>query len=127
MYTPFDHAVQDLYKMKDVMNSEPRRTQNKTCAFCKTELADYEETYFVGCPACYNTFNDEIKQACKSVHGASKHTGKVPEKFKTLAGKHAEIQLLESQKQRAVEKEDYELAGMLKNKIAKIKGDIYGY
>lgn len=127
MYTPFDNAVHDLYKVRDMMESSERKTLRKTCAFCKTELEDYEDTYFVGCPACYNTFNDEIKQACKSVHGANKHVGKVPEKYKTLAGKQAEIALLESQKQRAADREDYELANMLKKKIAKLKGEIYGY
>lgn len=127
MYTPFDNAVHDLYKMRDVFDSDQKRNKRKTCAFCKTEQEDYEDTYFVGCPACYNTFNEEIKQACINVHGAKKHVGKVPEKFKTMAGKQAEILELESQKQRAVEREDYELANMLKKKIAKIKGEIYGY
>lgn len=128
MYTPFDNAVHNLYKMKDVMESQSKMQEvRKACAFCKTEKEDYEDTYFVGCPACYNVFNEEIKKACIGVHGSNKHVGKIPEKYKTMAGKQAEIQRLEAQKQRAVEKEDFELAGMLKNKIAKIKGEIYGY
>ncbi len=126
MYTPFDNAVHDLYKMKDVIDNDSRQQKRKTCAFCKTEQEDYEDTYFVGCPACYNTFNDEIKKACMSVHGANKHTGKIPERYKTMAGKQAEIMQLEAQKQRAAEKEDYELANLLKKKIAKLKGEIYG-
>lgn len=126
MYTPFDNAVHDLYKLKDVFEEKPKVPERKACAFCKTEKEDYEDTYFVGCPACYNVFNSEIKEACISVHGSSKHVGKVPAKFKSIAGKQAELASLEIQKQRAVSKEDYELAGMLKNKIAKLKGEIYG-
>ena len=126
MYTPFDNAVHDLYKLKDVFEEKPKVAERRTCPFCKTEKEDYEYTYFVGCPACYNIFNSEIKQACVSVHGATRHTGKVPAKYKSIAGKQAELQSLELQKQKAVSMEDYELANMLKNKIAKLKGEIYG-
>ena len=83
MQTPFDNAVYDLFKTKDVLGMAPKQ-KRKTCPFCKTELEDYEDTYFVGCPACYNTFNEEIKTACINVHGRAKHIGKIPQKYNTL-------------------------------------------
>lgn len=127
MQTPFDNAVNDLNGYRDVFDVPVLPTARKVCPFCKTELEDYEDTYFVGCPACYNTFNQEIKRDCLQIHGKNKHVGKIPEKYKTIAGKQAELQQLEFQKSRAVEMEDYELANLIKQKIAKIKGEIYGY
>ena len=126
MHTPFDNAVFDLYKTKDVLSSGVKQNR-KTCSFCKTELEDYEDTYFVGCPACYNAFNEEITQACISVHGRAKHIGKVPQKYNSLAGKQAQIQGLEIQEQKAVDLRNYKLADQIKQKREKLLGEIYGH
>ena len=50
----------------------------KKCPVCGSTYSDIAESGKVGCPACYETFGDELSHLIQSVHGTTTHTGNVP-------------------------------------------------
>ena len=51
---------------------------DKVCSACGMHLSEFYNTFMLGCPECYNSFNKEITVAVKKVHGKVYHTGKTP-------------------------------------------------
>ena len=50
----------------------------KVCNYCGTTLSEFMKTYMLGCPHCYQAFENEIITSLKSVQGKTFHAGKTP-------------------------------------------------
>ena len=48
----------------------------KTCKYCGKSLSDFFNTYYLGCPQCYDIFREEIKSTLSKTQGATTHNGK---------------------------------------------------
>ncbi len=53
-------------------------TTQATCQNCGVRFMDIRNTGKLGCPNCYQAFEDELESALKRIHGNSQHTGKIP-------------------------------------------------
>ncbi len=107
------------------------------CPFCGGTLKDFRETGRLGCAMCYTTFEPQMRDLLRRLHGASKHAG---EQYLagsamatgTAAGKEggrasggtsaAEASArvvgeLKEQLRRAVEAENFELAAELRDRL----------
>lgn len=99
----------------------------KKCACCGSSFSDIAETGRVGCAECYNTFSDELLPYIKRLHGSTSHIGKKPSSLrpKTLVSvekKETAIQVspierLKEELRRCIEREEYEKAATLRDKI----------
>jgi protein arginine kinase activator len=90
------------------------------CALCGSSLDEIIRSGRVGCAHCYETFAGQLQPTLQRIHGALKHTGKVPETDPAETErrhKEQEIARLRSEIAAAVQAEDYEQAARLRDAI----------
>ncbi len=88
------------------------------CAYCGLRLEDFKRTGRLGCPHCYVTFDSNLRQLLRRLHGQTQHTGKVylppdpshMQQEERLAGLRRKLD-------RAVESEDFERAAQIRDMI----------
>lgn len=112
----FDSSVFD-----DVLERRPE-VRDITCPNCSQRLSDLKETFFVGCPECYNIFAPYIKELATSYHGRGEHIGKVPLKVKETNNISKELDELARLEKQAVLDRDYIRADEIKRKIKALRG-----
>jgi protein arginine kinase activator len=93
------------------------------CATCGMSFKDFRESGRLGCPGCYTAFEKGLKPLLEKIHGATQHTGRVPNRV----GSRVERQRLVSAYQKdlsvAVEREEYERAAELRDKIRALEAE----
>ncbi|MBE6679439.1 MAG: hypothetical protein E7598_02835 [Ruminococcaceae bacterium] len=99
----------------------------KRCTLCALTFNDILKMGKVGCPECYNSFKEELKDTIRSIHGMAKHIGLTPngtEKLTTVKKELSEEDVLREQLNEAIKAENYEEAANLRDKIKALKGEV---
>lgn len=120
---------------KIILNA--KKIVNKTCPKCNHTLSDIKKEAKLGCPMCYEIFSEPLEQILKNCHdGESSHKGKQPKNAKSeklsiedlppdpieiIEDLKSQISNYEKKMKNAIEVENYEVAGILKNKIQELK------
>lgn len=94
---------------------------------CGCTVKDIIKTGKIGCDQCYKTFYHVLKNTVSQYHNAVQHVGKIPKKqtIKSLnSSLEEQIQALKIKMARAIEIENYEVAGVIKAKIAELQQQI---
>lgn len=99
--------------------SEPG-IKTQTCSNCGLTYEDFARTGKLGCPECYNTFKDTIAELLRKIHGSTIYNGKVPARNKKESGAMGILKKLRSELHKAIEKEEFEEAALLRDEINKI-------
>jgi protein arginine kinase activator len=89
------------------------------CGRCGATLQDFRESGRMGCPDCYRTLGEPLRELLRRLHGATRHTGKryqAPGEERAPRVEPGNVQLREQLK-RAIESEDFELAAQLRDKL----------
>ena len=96
----------------------------KRCQGCGWTLEQIQNTGLVGCAQCYDTFEKELGQVIKHVQGKDRHVGASPAGTPETQGQGADqLEALRAQMAQAVEKEDFEQAAVLRDKIKALEGE----
>lgn len=96
----------------------------KNCQVCGATFADIAHDGKMGCSECYNTFKEEILPYLKRVHGATQHTGKIPNRAPLIVRpKEKTIDELRQELSRLVAEEKYEQAAVVRDKIKEMEGE----
>lgn len=85
------------------------------CPTCGANFMDIRHTGKLGCPDCYQAFEQELEAALKRIHGNSQHTGKIPLRSGEKARIKKQVGDLKSQLQGAIMEEDYEKAAEIRD------------
>jgi protein arginine kinase activator len=89
-----------------------------TCAGCGATLNDFRETGRLGCPECYRTFESQLRELLRRLHGSSRHLG---ERYEAPGGTPTDPLLshleLRERLRLAVETENFELAAELRDRL----------
>ena len=89
------------------------------CQQCGFTLDQFRKESVLGCPNDYEVFEKALLPLIEKAHdGKTAHCGKVPSKAPKDTKKQAELLGLRQQLAAAVQREDYELAAKLRDKIA---------
>lgn len=103
-------------------NGLPPRTSATRCKGCGAAFADIAKTGKVGCAQCYETFFDDLLPSIRRIHGNTRHTGKLA----GSAGKELRVvNELEQARQElhdAIEKQEFEKAAKLRDRIKELEG-----
>ena len=95
-----------------------------SCPVCKTTLREFRASGKLGCPNCYEVFNEEIKDVVKKISQHEKHKAEAINVNKSKKQtKQEQIDVLRQEMKKAVEEERYEDAGKLKKQIKKLEGE----
>ena len=89
------------------------------CSSCGATLQDFRESGRLGCPDCYRTLGEPLRELLRRLHGATRHTGEryaVPGATAAPPSTRSQLELREQLK-RAIETEDFELAAQLRDQL----------
>lgn len=93
------------------------------CKNCGQSIGKFEKTGILGCSECYQAFHEPLKNLLRRIHGSNKHIGSRPPKYR----QHPElpnVSNLRLELQKAVEKEEYERAAMLRDSIRDLESQL---
>lgn len=102
----------------------PAESIERSCPVCHLRRSDFKKTGQFGCPACYETFSDELKPLLKAIHRGEQHTGKVPSREGVRVRMSAQLAQLQQALDEAVAEEKYEDAARIRDKIRDCKNVI---
>lgn len=107
-----DKIVRELAGMKQGEVAETAETEQRDllvrCPVCQFSLSAHRKTGRLGCPACYTVFARELAQESGAIDSSDTNS---PEDERTE---------LERELQQAVEREDYESAARLRDRIRQL-------
>lgn len=93
----------------------------RECELCGIKFVDFRNTGRLGCPHDYEVFKDELGQLLENIHGETRHVGKVPRRLPQAKQTQAELMQLRKQLLQAVNKEAYEDAARLRDRIRRLE------
>jgi len=114
-----------LYDFLNEIGEESSRSPISTqhaCSFCNMKVKEFQRTGRLGCSQCYTDFYTYLKKVLKRIHGSSLHVGKVylpPDPSAHQLAKRLEF--LRSGMSRAVQKEEFEKAALIRDEITKMQ------
>lgn len=106
------------------LEQQPSIGKALSCPNCGLTFSDFKNTGLLGCGECYRHFKTGLDPLLKKVHGSITHTGKVPHRTGGKVRIKKEIQDLRIQLQQAIQKENYEQAANLRDKIRQLEKEL---
>lgn len=101
--------------------------EEKVCDGCGLTYRQLMDKGKFGCDECYDVFYEDIKELLKGIHGHHIHRGKIPKRSGEKTIKIREVEELKEKLDLAVNKEEYEEAAILRDRIKEIKDTINSY
>lgn len=88
------------------------------CSFCSMTLRDFRASGRLGCALCYGSFERNLRELLRRVHGSSRHVGREYEPPEEQEDSRIGTLLeLRDRLRRAIETEQFELAANLRDQI----------
>lgn len=97
------------------------RREEYVCPSCGTTGEEFLQSGFVGCSDCYKEFATLVMPVIKRMQGDVCHVGKVPLGVENSAS--AEYERLKKELEKVIEREEYEKAGIIRDRMHQLKGD----
>jgi protein arginine kinase activator len=91
------------------------------CASCGFVYSDFRKIGRFGCPDCYRGFEPQLVAMLRKIHGSTQHQGKGPKQMGPKALIHKELMDLREELGRAVQKEEYEEAAAIRDRIKELE------
>ncbi|MEG0181000.1 MAG: UvrB/UvrC motif-containing protein [Peptostreptococcaceae bacterium] len=137
-YQLFNFNMEEPFSIKDIMEKlkvEEELVNNKKllkvdienknkeviCTNCYSTYDEYRETGKLGCSKCYEVFEKQLKPIMKNIYGYAEYIGKIPNINGTHIYINHEIKILKADLNMAVEKEEYEKAASIRDKIRELE------
>lgn len=99
---------------------ELSRLDQQACPACGITFFEFRNHGRLGCPHDYECFADELQPLLVNIHGDTEHRGKRP--ANADGGKQtSDLIRLRREMKEAVEREEYELASQIRDKIKKLE------
>lgn len=100
---------------------EPKPVESRTdpeCSSCGVQYSQFRASGKLGCPHCFEEFRPELDRLLEKIHsGATQHRGKVPSHVSRIQDVEKELHDLRSELDLAVDREEYEHAAELRDRI----------
>ncbi|MDI6709779.1 MAG: UvrB/UvrC motif-containing protein [Thermoanaerobacterales bacterium] len=109
----------------DLLGAElPRaagEARENACRRCGLTERQFARLGRFGCSGCYDAFEPHLDALLRRVQGHLRHTGKVPARGQHKARRQREIDRLRRELQEAVQREEFERAAELRDKIRELE------
>lgn len=96
---------------------------SKGCSKCGMTYDEFRNTGKFGCSDCIDTFKQRLMPVVRNIQGYDTHAGKIPKRAGGSYRVQKDIEKLKLQLKQAVEKEEYEKAAQLRDKIKEMEGN----
>jgi protein arginine kinase activator len=94
---------------------------DKHCEACGLKFVEFRNSGRLGCPHDYEAFNTELVPLLDSIHGTTRHVGKIPRSRPAQIFRHQELNKLRKDLQKAVGSEAYEEAAKIRDRIRQLE------
>ena len=95
---------------------------NRECPVCGMKFIDFRNTGRLGCPHDYEAFKEELTPLLENIHGdPARHCGKTPRRLPQTRQTQSELAQLRKQLAQAINKEAYEEAARLRDRIRQLE------
>jgi len=91
------------------------------CDICGMKFVEFRNSGRLGCPHDYKAFQAELIPLLESIHGHTRHSGKTPRRLPRKKATQQEVSRLRRDLLQAVNKEDYETAGRIRDQIRRLE------
>ena len=120
-------SVADI--LKGLTESQSKKEESgRRCPGCGITFNQFRKTGKLGCGKCYETFEEELMPIISDIHKNTEHVGTKPSKARKSRGAgskdRAKLDELTSQLEEAIDKEEYEQAAVLRDKIRTLQQKI---
>jgi protein arginine kinase activator len=112
--------------INSVAQTESEKIGKVRCPQCGYDYSDFKKVGRLGCPECYRAFEAQLLILLRQIHGSTQHKGKSPEQLGPKAMIRKELIDLQDDLARAVEKEEYERAATIRDRIKELQDKVQG-
>lgn len=130
-----EESPSDQVKPRPTMKTKP---VHQACVGCGQTFSDFKKSGLLGCPACYQIFEDRIGPMIERAHeGGCNHVGKVPKRalceskdsndsnrVEALLGdirqREERLEALRGRLAKSIHDEEYEQAAMLRDELTRL-------
>ena len=98
----------------------PATDERTGCETCGATLGDFRDTGRLGCPSCYDSFYEHLRDLLRRLHGSSKHMGERYEGEAAVPATDSPAGAMDDlriQLRDAIQSEQFELAAQLRDRI----------
>ena len=95
----------------------------KKCPSCGMTYQQFRHEGKLGCGQCAEAFGVNMDSTLKNIHGSSEHKGKIPHKSGGILMVKREKELLRKKMAEAIEKEDFEEAAKIRDRLRSLEKD----
>ncbi|MCC3377457.1 UvrB/UvrC motif-containing protein [Cohnella sp. REN36] len=126
--TPSGFSIHNL--LSGLMDFEPagasgtKAAPTLRCEKCGMTYSQFGKLGRFGCSHCYKQFSERLDPLLKRVHGNTVHVGKVPKRAGGKVKTKREIDRLKKEMQGRIEREDFETAAQLRDRIRELETEI---
>lgn len=103
---------------------ELARLDKRSCPACGITFREFRRTGRFGCANDYEVFKEELIPLLESIHGSAQHCGKTPPRAPETVVRTSELLRLRNQLRDAIEREDYERAAELRDRIRQLEQEL---
>ncbi|ERP38722.1 UvrB/UvrC motif-containing protein [Chitinivibrio alkaliphilus] len=118
-YEEFDEE-QEEFSSVDEQEVDEFVPPEKRCYRCGKKESAFQKDLQAGCRSCYDTFDGVVREKLRANRRSRYYHGK-PYHYAKTKGFHSEIEYLRYELDRAVKKQKYELAAVLRDKIHRME------
>ena len=104
-----------------ILDTEEPIGMHRECDMCGIKFVDFRNLGRLGCPHDYDVFREDLVQLLENIHGETRHSGKVPRRLPHNKQSQNELMSLRKQLQTAVNREAYEDAVRLRDRIRQLE------
>lgn len=91
------------------------------CPHCGIKFVEFRNSGRLGCAHDYDVFREELLPLLENIHGDPRHTGKTPRRLPQTKQVESELTKLRNELKQAVNREDYEAAARLRDRIKSLE------
>jgi protein arginine kinase activator len=122
LYEPQGHKQSGKPGGTAFAEGEDADLPNRQCPECGIKFVEFRNSGRLGCPHDYEAFREELLPLLENIHGdPPKHVGKTPRRLPQTKQTQSELVQLRKQLLQAVNKEDYEAAAGLRDRIRQLE------
>ena len=122
-FKPNQFSISDLLSglVSSQAAQEIAKMGKMKCPICGISYLDFRSSGRLGCATDYTVFKEGLVPLLEKIHGSAEHLGKIPLGEGVDHKRGRELLELRQTLKRAVEKEDYEKAAELRDKIRRLE------
>ena len=114
-------ANQFIWMAENLYPESAAKVGSVQCPACGMRYSQFARTGRLGCGSCYTAFAVQMRHILRRVHGATSHKGKGPGQSDESVRHRRSLERLREELNRAIEREEFENAARLRDKIRQME------